>query len=92
MPEFNKSALPPASSGLPDSIYFVKTETGRFDIYIADNAGLRTTLDRVGVKVTSGASPHLNPRYGDKWHDTATDHIHEWTLVNGGASFWIDVS
>ena len=92
MPEFRKDAVPPASSGLPDIISFARSRTGFFDLFVADNSGVRTTLDRVGVRTTSGASPHSDPRYGDKWHNTANDHIYEWTLVNGGVSFWIDVS
>jgi hypothetical protein len=92
MPDFRKDALAPAASGLPDAVFFVRTVIGKFDLYVADDSGNRTTLDRVPVMVTSGPSPHASPRYGDKWHDTATDHIFEWSLVNGGASYWLDVS
>lgn len=89
--EFRKVTAVPAASGLPDAIFFVKSDNGLFDMYISDSTGNRTTLDRVGVKMTTGASPHANPRYGDIWNDTATDHFFEWQN-NGAGNYWIDMS
>ena len=89
--EFRKVTSVPAASGLPDAIYFVKTATGLFDIYISDASGNRTTLDRTGVKMTSGGTPHADPRYGDIWEDTTTDHFFQWAN-NGVGNYWIDIS
>lgn len=89
--EFRKVTAVPAASGLADAIFFVRTEAGLFDLYISDATGNRTTLDRVGVKMTVAGTPPASPRYGDIWQDTATDHFFEWQN-NGAGNYWIDMS
>lgn len=89
--EFRAVTAVPAASGLPDAIFFVQTETGKFDLYVADASGNRTTLDRPGVKATSGGTPHASPRFGDLWEDTTTDHYFIY-LNNGVGNYWIDIS
>ena len=89
--EFRKTTAVPAASALPDAVYFVKTVTGRFDIYIASSTGDRTQLDRTGVEMTSGGTPPVSPRYGDIWEDTVTDHFFQWTN-NGVGNYWMDMS
>ena len=89
--EFRKTTAVPASTGLTDCIFFTKTSTGKFDIYIADQTGARTTLDRIAVEMTSAGTPPASPRYGDVWEDTTTDHLFMW-LNNGAGNYWIDIT
>lgn len=89
--EFRKTTSAPSASGLPDAIFFTKTSTGKFDLYIATQTGDRSTLDRVPMEMTVAGTPPANPRYGDIWQDTATDHYFTWQ-ANGQGNYWIDIS
>ncbi len=91
--EFRAQNTIPAATGLTDAIFFVQTaanNTGCFDLYLSSDTGARLALDRVAARFTSGGTPHSNPRYGDMWHDTNTDHIFEFSN-NGVGNYWIDI-
>ena len=60
--EFRKTTSAPSASGLPDAIYFTKTSTGKFDLYIATQTGDRATLDRVAMEMTVAGTPPASPR------------------------------
>lgn len=89
--EFRKATAVPNPTGNPDQITFVKTTTGKFDLYVTTQTGDRAQLDRVGVNVTSAGTPPADPRYGDVWQDTTTDHFFEWQN-NGVGNYWMDMS
>lgn len=96
MVDFRKDlADPPASGNTGKAVIFVVKPTQSadkaFDFFITGSDGFAYRLDRPGAKLSSGASPHANPRNGDQWLDTDTDHMFVWGS-DGNQQCWMDLT